>query len=165
MGKDRGQINYTAIGEQLSSGKELDDKFLGALFSIGLEYASGLIKDKNLYLLGQQADDFKKYFTVAVFGRLVGMYDKAIMDGTTKSESVSLFEKLRDVVCTRLSIPKELLPGDRLSSLFNKSLDPFYERELSPAISASMELVGKLASEVIPNNLPKAVGIDSFILD
>jgi len=159
--------NYTAVREELSSGGCLNGECLEAFLSIGLEYTSDLIKEKKSALFGleRQTEGFRKYLTEAVLWRMINMYNRAVKDGIEKADSITLFEKLRDTACERISLPKESLSEDLLSSLFIKGLDSFYNNDPSPEVMVRMNLISRFASGIVPNNPPKAVKTDRFITD
>jgi len=167
MGKEKLVPNYTAVREELSSGGCLNGECLEVFLSIGLEYTSDLINEKKSALFGleQQTEGFRKYLTEAVLWRMINMYNRAVKDGIKKADSITLFGKMRDVVCERISLPKESLSEDLLSSLFIKGLDSFYNNDPSPEILAKMGLISKFASEIVPNNPSKAVEPTRFIPD
>jgi hypothetical protein len=160
MGTEKDSPNYTAIGEQLSSGRELDNESIGVLMSIGLEYASGLIKVKNPVGLDQKADEIKNFLTEIVLGRINSLYIHAVKFRMEKAESITFFGDLRDAVCEKLSLPKESLPENLLSDLLTRGLDPLYDIDPSPVVRDQLVWIRKTASDIIPNNPASTAGTE-----
>lgn len=163
MGTEKLTPNYTAIKEELSSGKELSDKSLNILLSIGLEHVSDLIKGKEPYWL--TSEGVKKYVKEAVLWRMVKLHDEAVKLGTVKAESITLFGELKDTVCKKLSLEKGCLSEDLLSEYFSSSLESFYNSDPAPEVMEKMTLIGKFASEMVPNNPQQSIQSIRHILD
>ena len=163
MGLEQNPTNYTAIVEELSLGKELSDKSLDILLSIGLEHVSELVKGREPHWL--TSEDVKKYVNEAILWRMVKLHDEAVKNETGEAKSVILFGELKDAVCKKLSLEKGCLSEDLLSKHFSSSLESFYNNDPTPEVMEKMSLIGKFASEIVPSNPQKSVELTQHILD
>ena len=144
--------NYPSIKDVLLSDKDLNGDQMNQFLSVAMEFSSHLINNSNFsHELGQQSLEVQGYIKEVVLFRMTRMYDRATKENVNEADSLTLFTNLRDTVCTRLQLSVDLLPKVRMNSILKQGLKSFFDEEPSIAVTKNMELISKIASQVVPD--------------
>jgi hypothetical protein len=148
---------YTSIGKEISSGKELDNSKLNDLFFIGLNYASNLVAEEGPKIFGfnEQNMEFKNYLGLAVLYRVIYFGKDAKEKGINHATSFTLMEELKNVYYEKLSVTEGSLPEGAIENIFSKFHKLFMNEDISVELESAMDLVGKFASKIVPENPEK----------
>lgn len=139
-------IDNKYVAKILLSGENMGNVEKNFVFDIATKYASDLadekIGDQPSYL--QKSQDVKNHFSVIVLDRIVSLYQNG---------STSMFDKLKNTICSSLLIKEDNLSDERLYTVLSSSLDDYFGEEINDEIRNNMEFIRKNVEIVVPTKV------------
>lgn len=139
-------IDNKYVAKILLSGENMGNVEKNFVFDIATKYTSDLadekIGDQPSYL--QKSQDVKNHFSVIVLDRIVSLYQNG---------STSMFDKLKNTICSSLLIKEDNLSDERLYTVLSSSLDDYFGEEINDEIRNNMEFIRKNVEIVVPTKV------------
>ena len=169
--KTHNSIDFKSIGQKYQSDEVLTSTERHAFFSLGLEYATGLIESKRgvaLYGYDGLSQSVKDYFAGVILRRIIVLYkevDKNVKEGVKESESITRFSELDDFISKKLSVDSGKLSEGKMINLFSEETEAFLDEKLSTEVAQGMPFIRRVLTYIVADNPSKGSDREVYQLD
>lgn len=159
--------DFTSIGIKIQSGENLNDVEKSSIFSIGLNFTQRLVDSKKNVIYGYdtQPQAVKDYFVGAILGRIISLHRSALKEGLKASESITIFKDLKDVFCDKLSIEAQILPDEKLNTIFEEGVDIYLDEKINDEVKNGFSFIRKTLTTFVAENPSVQVERERYPLD